>query len=177
MDLRIDQTYEKLNSTSFKTDVQCSKLINVKESYDTIDTCAVNPNNMIQKRLKDSTRVRCVSDTCDYNLHDRLPSGTKRMRSFIPSNSSNSLESSTSQNSSTTSSVTSQSTDLKQETVRSLRHNHRRNALNNVSKMALPEVERGRVENEVLLRRKSIKHKVRNFITTRFNLDAEEDLF
>lgn len=53
----------------------------------------------------------------------------------------------------------------------------RRGALCNPEKMAMSQTTREGIEDDVQRRRRSVKRKLNNFLTTRLDLDREEDLF
>lgn len=53
----------------------------------------------------------------------------------------------------------------------------RRKALSDPFRLLITQDHRERIESDVEARRKSIKNRISNFVTTTFNLDKEQDLF
>jgi hypothetical protein len=63
------------------------------------------------------------------------------------------------------------------EQVQISRYFLRRGALCNPEKMAMSQTTRENIEDDVQRRRRSVKRKLNNFLTTTLDLDREEDLF
>lgn len=57
------------------------------------------------------------------------------------------------------------------------RLHERRKALSDPFRMLISQDLRERIESDVESRRKSIRNRISNFMTTKFNLDKEQDLF